>query len=553
MRGTAIVAAAGALLGLPRTVAGIGKLFDARGISPSLQQTLAAASTFSCDGGENRFDIWRINDNYCDCADGSDEPGTSACSHTAAVFHCANAGFFAQDLPTSRVNDQICDCCDGSDEYASGVRCPATCAERMAAFQTESAEAVKTMEAGEADRKRIEAESAAAWERDQEKKAALAASIAALKAQLEQQEAVTRREEQLESEERAALLREDKRGAAQQLGLLNLSHEQLALVILELVAKGGAVGHDELLALLQRVRASNSSSEGESAPLGKSPIEELEDAFQVRDDERKRETERIEGLLAERRRAREEAARQLEAEKAAAASEDEDVPGVGADVAPPAPAPTPTTHAVPPAGGEETETDDDLKIPDVEERPLAVLVRELNADKSHTRAEAVAAREAAQATREKLQSEESEERKLNAALQLPYGADRVFYSLRDQCHETQSGEYTYSMCFYGEARQSTTRLGRMAPVLEGGVREVEFTDGDKCWNGPHRSLKVTLECGPLPVELYAVDEPSMCVYTAKMRTPVACDQAHRARVLSPDTGATLFKPHHVEVEVTATL
>lgn len=63
---------------------------------------------FACDSGEKRFDVSRINDNYCDCADGSDEPGTSACSYTGAVFHCANAGFFSQDLPTSRVNDQIC-------------------------------------------------------------------------------------------------------------------------------------------------------------------------------------------------------------------------------------------------------------------------------------------------------------------------------------------------------------------------------------------------------------------------------------------------------------
>lgn len=63
---------------------------------------------FSCDGGTLVLDLARLNDNYCDCEDGSDEPGTSACSHTAAAFRCANAGFLPEDLPTSRVNDGLC-------------------------------------------------------------------------------------------------------------------------------------------------------------------------------------------------------------------------------------------------------------------------------------------------------------------------------------------------------------------------------------------------------------------------------------------------------------
>lgn len=437
------------------------------------------------------------------------------------------------------------DCCDGSDEYASGVRCPATCATLLTAFQSEKADVVKAMEAGEADRVAMVAASAAAWERDQEKKAALTASIAALTRQLEQLEAVKTQEEQLESAERLALVRGDKRGALEQLGLVDLSAEQLGLVVLELVSKTTVVSHDELLALIARERAVANASHGKSA------MEELEAAFQVRDDERKRETERIESLREERRRVREEAAaaRQLEADKAAA--ENEDVPGVGADVATPAPASTDST-SVP------VETnDDDLVLPEVEERPLARLLQDLSADKSHTRPEAVKARETFEETASKLRNEESEARTLDGILALSYGEDRVLYALRDQCHETQSGEYTYAMCFYGDARQSSTRLGAMAPVqaeeVVDGVRTLEFTNGDKCWNGPHRSLTVTLECGPLPVELYAVDEPSMCVYTAKMRTPAACDKAHRARVLSPTAGAALFKPHHVEVEVTATL
>lgn len=93
---------------------------------------------FHCDDG-TILDPSLINDFFCDC--GSDEPLTSACSHVASSkFLCRadgsqNEGRF---IPSSRVNDNICDCCDGSDEFhnstsryaekhQSAVACPNTC------------------------------------------------------------------------------------------------------------------------------------------------------------------------------------------------------------------------------------------------------------------------------------------------------------------------------------------------------------------------------------------------------------------------------------------
>ena len=84
------------------------------------------AAEFACADGRETISATLVNDDYCDCSDGSDEPGTSACSHVGGVvFFCRDEGHVSSAIPTSRVGDGLCDCCDGSDE-ASGV-CANTC------------------------------------------------------------------------------------------------------------------------------------------------------------------------------------------------------------------------------------------------------------------------------------------------------------------------------------------------------------------------------------------------------------------------------------------
>ena len=63
--------------------------------------------------------VERMNDDYCDCADGSDEPLTSACASVdvaVPLFRCENGGHEPFHLFASRVGDGVCDCCDGADE-----------------------------------------------------------------------------------------------------------------------------------------------------------------------------------------------------------------------------------------------------------------------------------------------------------------------------------------------------------------------------------------------------------------------------------------------------
>lgn len=96
-----------------------------RGISALEKEVYNAASEFKCDGGKTVIPFNWVNDDFCDCTDGSDEPGTSACAKS--TFQCLNKGFKMVAIPSSRVDDGICDCCDGSDEGLSTQSCPNTC------------------------------------------------------------------------------------------------------------------------------------------------------------------------------------------------------------------------------------------------------------------------------------------------------------------------------------------------------------------------------------------------------------------------------------------
>ncbi|KAK2973259.1 hypothetical protein RJ640_001915 [Escallonia rubra] len=110
------------------------------GIHP-LDEKYFASEVINCKDGSKSFTRDRLNDDFCDCADGTDEPGTSACP--AGKFYCRNVGSTPQFLFSSRNSrlflpsvflngtilstHLIVDCCDGSDEYDDSVVCPNTC------------------------------------------------------------------------------------------------------------------------------------------------------------------------------------------------------------------------------------------------------------------------------------------------------------------------------------------------------------------------------------------------------------------------------------------
>ena len=92
-----------------------------RGVSPDKEALYAPLkddpTKWAClNDSSIVIDYSKINDNVCDCPDGSDEPGTNACVDSKTLFYCENEGFIPRRIANYKVDDGVCDCCDCSDE-----------------------------------------------------------------------------------------------------------------------------------------------------------------------------------------------------------------------------------------------------------------------------------------------------------------------------------------------------------------------------------------------------------------------------------------------------
>ncbi|MED6183133.1 hypothetical protein PIB30_035265 [Stylosanthes scabra] len=556
------------------------------GIAPQDEKYYKSSDAIRCKDGSAKFTKEQLNDDFCDCPDGTDEPGTSACP--GGKFYCRNAGHVPTTLFSSRVNDGICDCCDGSDEYDGKVTCQNTCWEAGKVARDKLKKKIATYQDGVKIRKEEIEKAKSALAKDQAELSKLKKEETTLKDIVQQ---LKEHKEEIEKEEEKERLQKEKEEKEKKEAEEKANEEKSAATGEEAGHTNEAGKHSDAedhavhdamdepddvddrydgatdspssgRSLLSEVEESVKSAEGEDAAKSETDLkvekkESSEEIINTGNDASENteglSKEELGQLVASRWTGQKGGKQSGEAETAKKNEEEEDL----------------TTES----NNEEyenyaSETDDDRSKYDGEDeneddfredehdddgssyksdtdfegepdlsdgpswltkiqRTVRKLFKAVNFFETPlNQTDAARVRKEYNELSSKLSKLQSRVSSLSKKLKHDFGPESEFYSFYDRCFESKQNKYTYKVCPYDQASQeegySTTRLGRW-DKFEDSYKVMAFSNGDKCWNGPDRSMKVRMRCG-LKNEITDVDEPSRCEYVALLSTPALCKE-----------------------------
>ena len=215
----------------------------------SASAALGAGDVFSCGDGKKQIPKSFVGDDFCDCADGSDEVATGACPDT--WFTCENRPHKPTHIFSSRVNDGICDCCDGSDEWRLPSLCANTCLELATAH-------LKIFERAAARKEELAREGRDA---SVKRKAELQAARAELQAAEPKLRELTAAKEAAEAQEAQRKADREQRLAGGEVGrvlrLSELTAPMLQQAIARLALAKGVAGVDKLHEFLEKHEATS--------------------------------------------------------------------------------------------------------------------------------------------------------------------------------------------------------------------------------------------------------------------------------------------------------
>ncbi|XP_073310647.1 glucosidase 2 subunit beta isoform X4 [Primulina huaijiensis] len=510
---------------------------------------LSSRGTIKCKDGSKKFNKSHLNDDFCDCADGSDEPGTSACPN--GKFFCKNTGHTPLVLYSSRVNDGICDCCDGSDEYNSKIKCSNTCWEAGKVARDRLMKKIATYQEGVTMRKRIIEQAKLAIAKDEvelsklkNEEKVLSGLVQELKEHKERIEEAEEKErlqkEKEEKERREAEYAEGKKVAAGEKGEdieygKNDIHDEMGVVdqnLQDTEQKLESSTFDDGKAVLDTDNVNNDAEDTESLSreeLGRlvasrwtgekneQPSQELDvslDKDQENRDETKETNEEYNGYDSE------SDGHEYDDEDDGVEQIDE-FEGGDHDVS--------SSSHIP-------ESDDESSFSDITstsvpswlekiQKTVRSIFKAVNLFRTPIdKSDAERVRKEYDESSAKLSKLQSRITSLTQKLKQDFGPEKEFHSFYGQCFEINQNKYVYKICPFKQATQveghSTSGLGNWEK-FDDSYRIMLFSNGDKCWNGPDRSLKVKLRCG-LRNEAMDIDEPSRCEYLALLSTPALC-------------------------------
>ncbi|KAL9549012.1 hypothetical protein MBANPS3_005424 [Mucor bainieri] len=539
-----------------------------RGVAPEKFNVYQPSNdgTWTCLDGSKVIPHAAINDDYCDCSDGSDEPGTSACPNS--LFYCANEGHIPAYIKSYAVNDGVCDeaCCDGSDENGGLISCPNRCQQVGEIYRKEQSSLKKSTEAGlNAKRQLVQdaQKQVAQWEEDQTK---LEDEIILKKSNLLR---LQRELQDVESRTAAAAGggSASKKGSAGRvkckssvLEVATLKHD---IVILkkelnvlknilgdmkrdhnhnfhDMAVKSAISGYDEFVTRFASVEAIIDDNL-ENINAHDDEVDDVEGEDVDEDDETEAEAE-AEAPPAE------EKSPQVEGKHSVV-----DVVLEKLDSILPSALKNglldklqPKKVVVVPNVNDDTASNEEAGVLEsIRSRACCRIFRLCLVALENIRK---LVREA----EDEVNTLNTDLEKVKKDLSTDYGVDREWLKLKDVCIEKDEGEYvytasrivvdgakeltvsicryTYSLCFLGDAYQKSnkdstrTHLGKFAK-FDGGDDDVykvhTHNHGTRCWNGPERSVKATIECG-LNNEILDVSEPEKCEYHFRMLSPVVC-------------------------------
>ncbi|KZF22852.1 hypothetical protein L228DRAFT_282931 [Xylona heveae TC161] len=520
-----------------------------RGVGPEFAKFYTPADTFTCISNPSiKIAASKINDDYCDCPDGSDEPGTSACSYLspltpswpAAVvgdtsnttlalpgFYCKNKGHIPAYVPFERVNDGACDyelCCDGSEEWqgVGGVTCENRCKEIGKEWRSQDEQRKRSLGTAIKKRKELVAEAGRLRKEVEDR-------IEDLKIQIQGNEMKVQNLER----DLADLERRERGRVVKPLGTGSK---------VNVLAGQAKARIEELREAAIKVRQERDEYEGKLKEL-----ETILSTFKVEYNPNFND----EGVKRAVRSWEDYAAQQPAGDGNTALERDLD------EIL----KPDSETGTIDWEEYGSVQEDDvealykfeeylptsvrdwihekwhDLRVlliqngilaestPGVESKGVSTAKNSLNA--------AINERNSAQADLQRHQDDLSKD----------YGEDDIFRALKGQCVSTDSGEYTYSLCWLDRTVQKPKKGGgdtgmgnfvRLDKVtvdeevlpdgkgLGSGERvALRFENGQHCWNGPNRSTLVILACAEKD-EIWKIVEEEKCVYRMEVGTPAVC-------------------------------